>query len=128
MSVSRRKCFVTFHQADRAYVDSFVAKFSDVFIPRVLGVSDIDDFINSTDYDYVMRRIRERYLTDSSVTIVMAGRCTWARKYVDWEVASSLRNDPINRRSGLFGIRLPYMPTGVPTTVPDRFHDNIKAG
>ncbi|WP_372493341.1 TIR domain-containing protein [Janibacter melonis] len=38
-----------------------------------------------------MDRIRTKYLGDSSVTIVLVGSCTWARRYVDWEVYSSLR-------------------------------------
>lgn len=127
MTTVRHKCFITFHQADKAYVDTFVNRFSDVMIPRVLGISDLDEFIGSTDYDYVMRRIREKYLSDSTVTIMLAGKCTWARKYVDWEIASTLRNDPVNKRSGLLGIKLPYLPAG-PTTVNDRFHDNITSG
>ena len=127
MTTVRHKVFITFHQADKEYVDRFVTRFSDVMIPKVLGVSDLDEFIGSDDSDYVMRKIRERYITESTVTIMMAGKCTWARKYVDWEIASSLRNDPNNKRNGLLGIKLPYMPAGV-TTVNDRFHDNVKIG
>ena len=123
----RHKCFITFHQADKEYVDRFVTRFDDVMIPRVLGVSDLDDFIDSDDSDYVMRRIREKYITDSTVTIMLTGTCTWARKYVDWEIASSLRNDPNNKRNGLLGIKLSYMPAGS-TTVPERFHDNTQMG
>ena len=50
-----------------------------------------DDVIESTDTDYVMRRIRELYLQDSTVTIVLIGKCTWARRFVDWEIQASLR-------------------------------------
>ncbi len=124
----RRKCFVTFHHADQSYADTFISKFGDVFIARALGVSDDDDFINSTDTDYVMRRIRELYLADSTVTIMLAGKCTWARRYVDWEIASSLRNDAVNKRSGLLGIRLSYLPSNETTTVNERFHDNVECG
>ena len=84
MAAVRHKCFISYHQVDEDEVAKFIDDFSDVFIPKVLGVSDTDDFIDSTDTDYVMRRIRELYLTDSTVTIVMIGKCTWARRYVDW--------------------------------------------
>jgi len=123
----RHKCFITFHQVDRDYVEKFVTRFDDVFIPKVLGVSDLDEFIDSNDPNYVMRRIREKYLTDSTVTIMLAGTCTWARRFVDWEIASSLRDDKNNKRSGLIGIKLPYMPAGT-TRVIDRFHDNMQCG
>lgn len=49
------------------------------------------DIIDSTDPDYVMRRIRELYIRDSTVTLVMLGKCTWGRRYVDWEIQASLR-------------------------------------
>ena len=104
----RHKCFVSFHHDDDAEVVDFIDAFEDVFIPRVLGITDDDsDLIDSTDVGYVMDEIRERYLTDSSVTIVLVGKCTWARRYVDWEVYSTLRNDKKNRRSGLLPITLP---------------------
>ena len=70
-----------------------------------------------------MRRVRELYLTDSTVTIVLIGRCTWARKYVDWEIASTLRNDSNNKRSGLLGIRLPS--AGIKSSLPARLNDNL---
>jgi hypothetical protein len=52
----RHKCFVSFHHADQDEVKTFIETFEDAFIPRVLGVSDEDDFINSTDTDYIMER------------------------------------------------------------------------
>lgn len=105
-SSTRHKCFISYHNANRRAVEAFINRFSDVIIPRTVGVTETDPFINSTDEDYVKRVIREKYLTDSTVTIVLLGRCTWTRRFVDWEIASSLRNDPNNKRSGLLGIKL----------------------
>ena len=119
---TRHKCFVSYHQDDEDEVIKFIYDYSSVFIAKVLGVSDDDDFIDSSDTDYVMRRIRELYLTDSTVTIVLIGRCTWARKYVDWEIASTLRNDSNNKRSGLLGVVLPSVGT---LTLPYRLYDNV---
>ena len=56
--------------------------------------------------DYVLRRIREKYLSNTTVTIGLVGECTKARKYVDWEIVSTLRNDPVNGRSGRSGINI----------------------
>ena len=117
---TRHKCFISYHQDDEAAAIKFIDDFNEVFIAKILGVSDPDDFIDSSDRDYIMRRIRELYLTDSTVTIVLLGKCTWARKYVDWEVASTLRNDLKNKRSGLLGISLRKS-----VTVPKRLNDNL---
>lgn len=98
--------FISHFKADRNEVDRFISDFQDIFIPKVLGANNKDDFINSTDTDYVMRRIREKYLGDSTVTLVLLGSCTHSRRYIDWEIKSSLqqgRQEP----NGLMAIVLP---------------------
>ena len=101
----RHKCFISYHHDDQKAVDDFMAKFEGTFIRRGLAMSD--DVISSNNTDYVMQRIRELYLHDSTVTIVLIGKCTWARRFVDWEVQASLRN-PKNGPSpnGLVAIQL----------------------
>lgn len=85
----RHKCFLSSHNADSSAVDTFVEKFEGAFIRR--GIVMEQDIIDSDNTDYVMRRIRQLYLQDSTVTIVLIGKCTWARRFVDWEVQASLR-------------------------------------
>jgi hypothetical protein len=124
--VVRHKCFISFHQADEDEVVHFIETFEEVFIPRVLGVSDEDEFVDSSDTNYVLRAIREKYLIDSTVTIVLVGKCTWARRYVDWEVYSTLRNDPVNRRSGLMAVTLPSAANYEGKKLPPRVQDNVR--
>jgi len=121
----RHKCFVSYHHDDQDEAEAFIDMFEDVFIPRVVGVSDEDDFIDSTNTDYVMDQIREKYLTDSTVTIVMIGKCTWARRYVDWEVYSTLRNDKNNKRSGLLAVTLPSVASDSGRQLPLRVNVNV---
>jgi MTH538 TIR-like domain (DUF1863) len=123
---SRHKCFVSYHADDEGEVASFIESFGHVFIPRVIGLSEEDDFIDSYDTDYVMDAVREQYLTDSTVTIVLLGRCTWSRRFVDWEVYSTLRNDKLNRRSGLLAIVLPSIANAYQGRQQPRVADNIK--
>ena len=120
----KHRCFVSYHKVNATAVKSFIDEFSDVFTAKTVGVTDEDDFINSEDRDYIMRRIRENYLTITTVTIVLIGECTKARKYVDWEIASSLRNDPVNGRSGLLGINMRSV--GTRALAPPRLGDNYK--
>lgn len=119
---TRHKCFISYHVADLAEVETFVTDFGSEFIPRSVGVTEDDDFVASVDTDYIKRRIREKYLADSTVTIVLLGTGTWGRKFVDWEISSSLRNDTVNKRSGLLVIPLPSMNNRA--TLPDRVKDN----
>jgi hypothetical protein len=124
---TRHKCFISYHKDDKDYVEKFIREFDniqDVFIQRSIGVMD-NNIIDSKNRDYIMRKIREEYLSDSTVTIVMIGKFTWARKFIDWEIASTLRNDPVNKRSGLLAIQLPYCDDNV--DLPLRLSDNIKS-
>jgi len=102
----RHKVFISYHHADQVEANNFITTFSDernVFIARALGVEMEESIINSTDTDYVMKRIRELYVRDSTVTIVLMGKCTWARRYVDWEIQSSLRSGDTVTPNGLLG-------------------------
>lgn len=103
----RHKCFVSYYSEDSVEALSFIESFSDVFIPKAVGVSEGYPWIDSDDDDYVMDTIRDDYLADSTVTIVLVGTCTWSRKFVDWEIYSSLRRDKRNRLNGLLAIQLP---------------------
>ena len=121
----RHKCFISHHGDDREEVLDFIDEFDegrDVLITRSITMPD--DIINSDDDDYVMRQIRERFLEDSSVTIVMIGNCTWARKFVDWEVQASLRRKaegpPPN---GLLAVLLD--PTATQGKLPTRVNGRV---
>ena len=118
----KHRCFVSYHEVNSTAVKNFVEEFAEVFTAKTVGVTDEDDFINSEDTEYVMRRIRERYLSNTTVTIVLIGECTKARKYVDWEIASTLRNDPVNGRSGLLGINMKSV--GSRGLAPPRLNEN----
>ena len=101
----RRKCFVSYHQQDLPQVNRFISRFGPRnFIKR--GITVPQDVIGSNSTDYVLRRIRELYLRDSTVTILLIGQCTWARKFVDWELQTSLRRPADRLPNGLVGILL----------------------
>ena len=71
MGLVRHKVFISYHQNDDSTkVKEFVETFDEdrsVFITR--AIVDVEqDIIDSDNSDYVMRRIRELYLKDSTVT------------------------------------------------------------
>ena len=124
----RHKCFISYHHADQDEVDEFVRTFDhdrDVFIARGLGGEMAGDIIDSDDTDYVMKRIRELYLKDSTVTIVLMGKCSWARRYVDWEIQASIRSGETVTPNGLLGIKLPSFPKKDGQS-PNRLNLNLK--
>ncbi len=128
MTNVRHKCFISYHHDDQDEVESFIDTFDherDVFIARALGTGMEQDIIDSDDTDYVMQRIRELYLKDSTVTLVMMGKCTWARRYVDWEIQTSLRSGETVKPNGLLGIKLSSYPERG-GAYPNRLNINLK--
>ncbi len=127
MSEIRRKVFISHHKDDKGELKKFIDTFDQerkVFITRVLEADMGQDIIDSDDTDYVMQRIKDLYLKDSTVTIVLIGKCTWARRYVDWEIQASLRHGRTVTPNGLLGIVLPS--AGKKPKPPERLSMNLK--
>lgn len=120
----KRKIFVSYHHdSDQAYYNEFSRFFASQY--EAVQDSSLDRLIDSTDTDYVMRRIRENYITGTSCTIVLCGPQTRWRKYVDWEIKATL-----DKQHGLIGVQLP---NNIPDLqggvhVPDRLCDNTNSG
>jgi hypothetical protein len=125
--VPRRKCFISYHKDDEYAVQAFVNRFDnvqDTFIRRAILMPE--DIVNSSDDDYVIAQIRNRFIGDSTVTLVMIGQCTWSRKFVDWEVQASLRQPADGLPNGLLAILLdPNAELGI---LPQRVKLNHESG
>ena len=103
------KCFISFKTVDIDYKVEI----------QSMGIDMIDKSLNeaidSEDEDYVMRKIREDYLADSTVTLFLIGQysaenCIFTNQaYIKRELQASLYNGVGNTRSGILGIVLPNM-------------------
>lgn len=130
----RHRVFVSYYHAeDQDYRNRFEGLFSDIhniMVSASVAIGDIDPDLNT---ETIRQKIRDKYLRDSTVTVVLVGAHTWQRKFVDWEIGSSLRQTQYNTRSGLLGILLPTHPnyrrgTYTRGIIPPRLYDNIKCG
>ena len=146
-SPPKHKVFISFHHADEAYknyIERNWGESADGFISESVCDGDIDPNLRT---DAIWEKIRDEYISDATVTLVLIGNDTWKRKYVDWEIGSSLRNTTRNSRTGLLGIVLPtYQSTSWagyqhpsmsktenggfydPHTIPPRLYDNLLRG
>lgn len=103
-----RKCFISFKTVDIKYKKH---------IHEELNVDMIDKSLNqaidSKDEDYIMQKIREDYLSDSTVTIHLIGAKSAEtlgyeeQKYIKREMQASLFNGKGNTRNGILGVVLP---------------------
>ncbi|PGM06381.1 MULTISPECIES: TIR domain-containing protein [Bacillus] len=117
----RRQVFVSYHhkndQTKADYLKEFYGQ-NNTLIDRSLP-----EALNSENDDYILSVIRTKHLKSSTVTIVLVGSETYKRKWVDWEIYSSLRSSDTRTRNGLLAIILPTA-----TIIPARLQDNIDSG
>ena len=121
---TKRRVFISYSQRDRNEVGDFINRWAfqeQLFTPYSLGVFNDTQLINSTNPQYVMSQIRQKFLQDSTVTIVLMGTCTHSRRYVDWEVKASLQQGQ-SLPNGLLAICLPSL--GDNAHLPNRIYDN----
>ena len=130
--IRRHKVFVSYHHGnDQGYRDRFEGLFADVYDIMDSRSVRLGDIPRGLDTDEVARRIRDGYLRDSTVAVILIGTDTWRRKHVDWEIAATVRDTEFNPRSGLLGIFLPTHRSYGPTTydpyiIPPRLHYNVE--
>jgi hypothetical protein len=125
-----RKIFVSYHQVDEIEANIWCRRFGSYFREiRTLGLNELDDDlaerINSGDSDYVMRQIRQKKVAGTSCSVVLVGKCTWSRRYVDWEIAATLRDFGESTRGGLIAVQLPGAEQEGWNTLPPRLAMNL---
>lgn len=101
------KVFISFHHKnDQEYKDTLVecAKQNDIFIDGSVDTGDIPEYWSDEKF---REYIRDEYLRDTTVTILLMGKETKYRKHVDWELYSSMFDGKKNKKSGIIVILLP---------------------
>lgn len=130
----RHKVFVSYHhENDQGYREQFERLFADVhdiIVSKSVQIGEIDPNLPA---ERIRQIIRDEYLRETTVTVVLIGTETWKRKHVDWEIAASIRDTKYNPRSGLLGI---FLPTHADygrdkynkCIIPPRLYDNVNCG
>lgn len=109
-----RKCYISFKTKD----GDFKRRIQEELDIEIIDKS-LDEPIDSDDEDYIMRRIRDDYLADSTVTILLIGsygaeiRGPHEQRFIKRELQASLYGGRGNTRNGILGIVLPEMNTNV---------------
>ena len=123
----KHKVFISFHVDDQKYKNRFVRMMGNNIVDKSVDTGDIVD--TNRKVSKIRQIIRDEFIADATVTVVLIGHCTWRRKHVDWEIGSSLRETKKNPRCGLLGILLPDHPDFDkedyhPHLIPPRLADN----
>lgn len=105
--MSQHKVFISYHHKnDQFYKEELlrVNREYPMFIDASVDTGDISD--DHSD-QRIRQIIRDSYLRDSTVTILLVGTETKKRKHIDWEIYSSMIDGEVNKKSGIFVVNLP---------------------
>ena len=125
----RHRVFVSYHHGnDQQYKDLLVEEMAADIVDHSVEDGDIDERLRTED---IWEKIRDEHIADATVLLVLIGRHTWSRKFVDWEIGSALNRSRNNSRRGVLEIVLPDHPdygTGHrdPNLLPQRLAANIE--
>ncbi|WP_155303641.1 TIR domain-containing protein [Desulfosarcina widdelii] len=120
----KRKVFISYHHKnDQSWYNHLSFVYSNDF--DLFYDNSVERKIDSTNSEYLNRKIREEYIFGTSVTIVLCGSETWKRRWVDWEIHATLHHG-----HGLLGIALPSCAKNYEgkNIVPDRLYKNLVSG
>ncbi len=101
------RVFISYHHSnDQAYKEELlrINEVHNIFTDMSVDTGDIDD--NLSD-DRMREIIRDDYLRDSTVTILLVGLEARNRKHIDWELYSSMYDGTRNKKSGILVVNLP---------------------
>jgi hypothetical protein len=120
----KRNVFISYHhENDQGWANLMRKTYADKY--EIFYDSSLDDEVDSDDADYINKVIREDYIVGTSITIVLCGPETWKRRFVDWEIYSTLHHE-----HALLGVILSTATKNFQGNfiVPDRLYDNIAPG
>ena len=99
--------FISYHHYnDQRYKNELIefGKHFGVFIDKSVDTGGIPEHLSD---QAIREKIRDEYLRDSTVTVLLAGVETMGRKHIDWELYSSMFDGARNKKSGILVVNLP---------------------
>lgn len=109
MKIDKHKVFISYyHKDDQSYKDYLtdtLNKNYDLFVDWSVREKEIDDSGKSSET--IRKIIRDDYIRESTVLILLCGENTSKRKHVDWEIHAAMYDTELNPKMGIIVINLP---------------------
>lgn len=113
--IDRHKVFISYcHKDEQSYKDQLIRMtrynyekgiVESIFDDYSVGDGDIDD-TNMTD-EQIRVEIRDKYIKNATVMILLCGQHTKERKHIDWEIHAAMYHSDANPQMGIIVINMP---------------------
>ena len=112
------KVFISYHHTNDQYYKEELLRLNNSYKFHIENINygkpifvdnsvDTGEILEHLSDEVIREKIRDDYLRDSTVTILLVGTETKYRKHIDWELYSSMYNGKINKQSGILIVNLP---------------------
>ncbi|MDY4465322.1 MAG: TIR domain-containing protein [Candidatus Treponema excrementipullorum] len=126
MDIPRHKVFISYYHQDDQYYKNRLISMKEVNQNGVLQ-SIFDDYsvhedeIDDTDLssEQIRRIIRDEYIKNATVLILLCGKNTKRRKHIDWEIHAAMFHTENNPRMGIVVINLPTIKQSIRAGSPE---------
>lgn len=107
METQRHKVFISYyHKDDQWYKDQLlqINDEHDIFDDYSVHEDEIDD-TGMTD-EQIRREIRDNYIQNATVLVVLCGENTKKRKHIDWEIHAAMYDSETNPKMGILVVNV----------------------
>ncbi len=109
MPINKHKVFISYHHLNDQYYKDFLIEVLnqryDLFDDYSVNQDEVDDTGKSDET--IRRIIRDNYIADATVLILLCGTETKYRKFIDWELHAAMYNTDLNPKMGILVVNLP---------------------
>ena len=121
MNIARHRVFISYYHHDDQQYKDYLIKMKEFNIETMQMQSIFEDFsvheneIDDTGLSSEQIRciIRDEYIKDATVLILLCGENTKKRKHIDWELHAAMYDSLANRQMGIIVINLPTIKQGI---------------
>ena len=106
--MDKHKVFISYyHQDDQNYKDHLerMNYYGELFVNMSVRDGDIDD--RGMTSEQIRIKIRDEYIKDATVLVLLCGKNTKGRKHIDWELHAAMYNTEKNPKMGILIVNLP---------------------
>src|SRR5690606_31609056 len=109
--MNKHEVFISYHHENDQEAKELLIKMNsqfDLFDGYSVREGDIDDDLEP---ETIRRIIRDHYIKEATVLLLLCGVETKLRKHIDWEINAAMFNTEKNPRMGILVINLLSIPT-----------------
>lgn len=106
--MEKHKVFISYYHTGHQAYKEYLMKMNlngDLFVDMSVRNGDIDD--KNMSAEQIRVKIRDEFIKDSTVLILLCGKNTKGRKHIDWELNAAMFDTEKNPKMGILVINLP---------------------